>query len=129
MNIGTLYQTILDKLRSYYTKTEVDAKLAVVSGGGGAPSNASYLTAGSSASLSDERVATNTATATWDLSGGLAKINVPIFAGSSAGLVPAGGGAASKFLADDGTFRVPIEVRTSDPGAPVAGQIWLRSDL
>lgn len=114
MNIGQLYQTILDRLRSYYTKTEVDSKLSVIASGGGAPSSASYLTAGSNALLSDERVATNTSTATWDLSGGLAKINVPLFAGTTPGLVPTSLNGTTKFLREDATWQVPAGGSSSD---------------
>lgn len=47
-------------------------------GGGGAPTDAEYLVAAAHASLSAERVATNTATVTWDFAtAGQAKANVP----------------------------------------------------
>ena len=47
------------------------------------------------------------------------------------------GASATTFLRGDGTWAVPasdgtgfaLENRTSDPVAPVTGQIWLRTDL
>lgn len=58
-------------------------------GGGGAPTNAQYLVGSADATLSAERVVTDTSTATWDLSTpGQAKVNVPY---GSAGLTFAEG--------------------------------------
>ena len=45
--------------------------------GGGAPTDAAYLVGAGNVGLSDERVVTDTPTVTWDLTGGLAKANVP----------------------------------------------------
>lgn len=47
-------------------------------GGGGAPTNAEYLVGALDATLSNERLVTDTATVAWDLAtGGQAKANVP----------------------------------------------------
>lgn len=51
-----------------------------------APTNAEYITAASSSGLSAERVATNTATVTWDFAtAGQAKANVPNLSGTNTG--------------------------------------------
>jgi hypothetical protein len=52
--------------------------VSVEGGGGGAPTNAEYLVGAADATLSAERVVTDTATGAWDLATpGQAKVNVP----------------------------------------------------
>lgn len=61
-------------------------------GGGGAPTSAEYITGSADATLTNERVLTNTATVTWDLStAGQAKANATGFGNvSSSGTITAG---------------------------------------
>ncbi len=52
-------------------------------------------------------------------------------AGSGDGIVgDPGGSASTRYYRDDGTFSaLVLENRTSDPGSPATGQLWLRTDL
>jgi hypothetical protein len=77
---------------------------------------------------------------------------LPLVTSADAGLAPASGGGTTNFLRADASFAQPvlsalavpvasvnfndqqatnfrIENRTSDPGTPTTGQIWLRTDL
>jgi hypothetical protein len=82
-------------------------------GGGGAPTNAEYLVGALNGTLTNERLVTDTATATWDLSvAGTAKANVvttglDVFTTSLKGVVPASGGGTANFIRADGTWAVP----------------------
>lgn len=74
------------------TRTGNRVELSIASsgggGGGGAPTGAEYIVASSNGSLTNEFVATNTATLTWDFSTpGQAKATVPTASTSSAGVV------------------------------------------
>lgn len=73
------------------TRTGNRVELSIASsggGGGGAPTGAEYIVASSNGSLTNEFVATNTATVTWDFSTpGQAKATVPTASTSSAGVV------------------------------------------
>jgi hypothetical protein len=80
--------------------------LAATGGGGGAPVGAEYITSTADATLTSERVLTDTATVTWDrTTAGQIKAN-------AAG----GGGGAS------------ISISDTPPGSPTAGSMWWESD-
>lgn len=73
------------------TRTGNRVELSIASsggGGGGAPTGAEYIVASSNGSLTNEFVATNTATVTWDFgTAGQAKASVPAASTSAAGVV------------------------------------------
>jgi hypothetical protein len=104
-------------------------------GAGGAGTNLSYTAA-------TRVIASDTGT----------DATLPLVTSTDAGLAPASGGGTTNFLRADGSFAQPvlsslavpvasvnfndqqatsfrIENRTSDPGTPTTGQIWLRTDL
>jgi hypothetical protein len=65
-------------------------------------------------------------------------VTLPLVTTSNAGLAPATGGGTDNFLRADATFALPpgtatttliVENRTSDPGSPAVGQLWIRTDL
>lgn len=63
-----------------------------------------------------------------------ADATLPLVSSADAGLAPASGGGTANFLRADASWAsvgtgLVIENRTSDPGAPSTGQIWLRTDL
>lgn len=67
-----------------------------------------------------------------------ADVTLPLVTTSNAGLAPAAGGGTDNFLRADATFALPpgtatttlvMENRTSDPGSPAVGQLWIRTDL
>lgn len=98
-------------------------RLKALAASGGAPSSAEYITAATDPTLTAERVATSTATVIWDFTtAGQAKANV-----GTLNTIPAP--VASVNFAQQQAVSFVIENRTSDPGSPVAGQIWLRTDL
>lgn len=68
--------------------SSADVAMTGGGGGGGAPTTAQYITAATDGTLSAERVATNTATVTWDFgTAGQAKASVPAASTSAAGVV------------------------------------------
>ena len=93
-------------------------------GGGGAPDNASYVVLGVNGTLTQERVLTQ----------GVGIVLTDAGAGST--LTVAAGTldtipdpVASVDFAQQQALRFRLENRTSDPGAPAEGEIWLRTDL
>jgi hypothetical protein len=75
-------------------------------GGGGAPTNAEYLVATSNGTLTDERVATNTASVIWDFAtAGQAKATVPDATTAAKGIVE---------LATDGEVAAGVVVQGND---------------
>ncbi len=65
-------------------------------------------------------------------------VTLPLVTSTDAGLTPATGGGTDNFLRADATFALPpgtatttliMENRTSDPGSPAVGQLWIRTDL
>lgn len=75
---------------------------ASTSSGDGAPTDAQYVTLATNATITNERVLT-----------------------AGVGITLTDGGAGST-ITITGSL---VEARTSDPGSPVDGQIWLRTDL
>lgn len=77
-------------------------------GGGGAPTTPEYLTGASDATLSAERVVTDTTTVAWDLTtAGQAKANVPNGSLALAKLSATGTPSSSNFLRGDNTWAAP----------------------
>jgi len=94
------------------------------SGGSGAPTTATYLTLTVDAGLSNERV----------LTAGTGIVFVDLGAGSTLTVladtldtIP--DPVASVDFAQQQALRMRLENRTSDPGTPAEGEIWLRTDL
>lgn len=85
-------------------------------GGGGAPTGADYLVKTANAGLSAERVVTDgtAIVADWATPGAVTLNFAPT--------------ASVDFLQQQ-ALQFRIENRTSDPGSPAAGEIWLRTDL
>ena len=81
----------------------------VSSGGGGAPTDASYVVLGANAGLSDERVLQGTLpiTITDGGIGGNVTIGVNTFGAAASGIVPASGGGTTNFLRADGSWAAP----------------------
>lgn len=81
-----------DAARDPYTARNALGILDAGGSGGGAPDSAEYITGSADATLTNERVLTNTATVTWDLStAGQAKANATGFGNvSNSGIITSG---------------------------------------
>lgn len=94
------------------------------SGGSGAPTTATYVTLTVDAALSNERVLTaGTGIVITDAGAGL----TVTVAANTLDTIP--DPVASVDFAQQQGLRFRLENRTSDPGAPAEGEIWLRTDL
>lgn len=87
-----------------------DGAWGTPTGGSGAPTDASYITVGLSASLSDERTLAGESGVVSLVDGGPGgelTISVAEFTPSTKGLTPASGGGTTNFLRADGTWASP----------------------
>ena len=83
-------------------------------GGGGAPTDAEYLVKTANGTLSAERVATDTATVTWDwATSGQAKANVPAASESAAGVIELATTAEAQTGTDTARAVTPAGLRAA----------------
>jgi hypothetical protein len=92
--------------------------------GGGAPTGAQYVTLATNGSLTHERVLTAGTGVTITDAGAGSTVTV---AADTLDTIPAPVAAVGFSQQQATQFR--IENRTSDPGTPAVGEIWLRTDL
>lgn len=91
--------------------------LSWTAGGSGAPTGASYLTLGLDGTLTAERVLTEGTNLTFTDTGAGGTLTVALDVTEDV-----------QFNQFEG-LQFVVENRTSDPGAPVTGQLWIRTDL
>lgn len=114
-------------------------------GGGGAPTGASYITQTSDAGLSAEQALSSLSTGVVKVTGGTGVLSTAVantdYAAAAHASRHKNGGADELLLHELGeptgsvdfskqqALQLVVENRTSDPGTPATGQIWLRTDL
>ena len=97
---------------------------ALAGGGGGAPTGASYITLGLDAGLTAERVATAGTGILFADTGANGTLTI---SANTLDTIPAP--VASVQFSQQQALQFRFENRTSDPGAPAVGQVWIRTDL
>ena len=115
-----------------YTRADItvdaDGRLTAAAngsgGGGGAPNGAEYVTLLANGSLTNERILTAGTGIVIVDSGAGAAVTVST---NTLDTIP--DPVASVDFAQQQALRFRIENRTSDPGSPAVGEIWLRTDL
>ena len=120
---GTPFVIDITSGTGYY----LDAAAAVqplAGGGGGAPTGATYLTLSLNGSLTAERVLTAGTAIGFADTGANGTLTISV---STLDTVPQP--VASVQFNQQQALQFRVENRTSDPGSPATGQIWLRTDL
>lgn len=97
----------------------------VPSGASGAPADATYITQTANGSLSAEQALSSLSTGLVKVTTGTGALSTAT-AGSDYLVTPL---TADLDFAQYEALQFVIENRTSDPVAPVNGQLWLRTDL
>ncbi|CAB4188170.1 hypothetical protein UFOVP1165_63 [uncultured Caudovirales phage] len=123
-NVGT--PIVVDRVAgTAYILDSTDTVTAIGGGGGGgAPVGASYLTLGLNGVLTAERVMTAGTAILFADTGANGTLTISV---NTLDTVPAP--VASVQFNQQQALQFRFENRTSDPGAPLAGQTWLRTDL
>lgn len=124
---------------------EVDITIAASGGGGGAPTGATYIVQTGDAGLSAEQALDVLATGLVKNTTGTGVLSIAVantdYADATHASRHKNGGAdeillhelgeptASVEFSQQQALQFVVENRTSDPGSPVTGQLWLRTDL
>lgn len=114
-------------------------------GGSGAPAGATYITQTADAGLSSEQALSSLTTGVVKVTNGTGVLSTAVantdYAAAAHASRHKNGGADEILLHELGepttsvefsqqqALQFVIENRTSDPGSPVSGQLWLRTDL
>lgn len=108
----------------YYLDAAATVQPLAGGGGGGAPTGATYLTLSLNGTLTAERVLTAGTAIGFTDTGANGTLTVSV---GSLDTVPQP--VASVQFNQQQALQFRVENRTSDPGAPATGQVWLRTDL